>query len=177
MIREQEVFYIGYLSKHRGLDGEVELTFTDDAFDRGDSEYLVLEMDGILVPFFWEEYRFKNDTTAIFKFEDIDTDTAAKKITGSKVFYPRKHDADTPDPDGLRSLKAFTGFDVFDTSNTLLGTISGVDDSSANILLYIDTPDKRELIVPLHEDFLQEYDLKGRTLTLDLPEGLLNLNL
>lgn len=176
MIREQEVFYIGYLSKYRGLGGEVELAFTDDAFDRGDSEYLVLERDGILVPFFWEEYRFKNDTTAIFKFEEIDTDEAAKQLTGSKVFYPRKHDVATSGSDTLRSLKAFTGFAVYDAGDALLGTVTGVDDSSANTLLYIDTPSKRELIVPLHEDFLCGYDLKGRTLKLDLPEGLLNLN-
>ena len=57
MIREDEVFHIGYISKFRGIAGEVELAFTDDAFDRGTSEYLVLEADGILVPFFWEEYK------------------------------------------------------------------------------------------------------------------------
>ena len=65
MIRLEEVFKIGYIAKHRGLRGEVELSFTDDCFDTGTAEYLVLDMDGILVPFFWEEYRFKNDDTAI----------------------------------------------------------------------------------------------------------------
>ena len=54
MIRSEEVFYIGKVSKFRGIQGEVEILFTDDAFDRGDAEYLVLEMEGILVPFFWE---------------------------------------------------------------------------------------------------------------------------
>lgn len=176
MIREQEVFYIGYLARPRGLEGEVELSFTDDAFDRGDSEYLVLERDGILVPFFWEEYRFKNNDTAVFKFEDIDSAAAAKKLTGSKVFYPRKHEAAADAHGQLHSLKALTGFTVFDATQMPLGTVAGVDDSSANTLLYIDTPDGRELIVPLHEDFLRDYDLGKRILTLELPDGLLNLN-
>ena len=48
MIRDEEVFYIGKVSKWRGICGDVEILFTDDAFDRGDAEYLVLEMDGIL---------------------------------------------------------------------------------------------------------------------------------
>ena len=78
MICSEEVFYIGKVSKFRGIQGEVEILFTDDAFDRGDAEYLVLEMEGILVPFFWEEYRFKNDKTAIFQFEDIHDETAAR---------------------------------------------------------------------------------------------------
>ena len=32
---------------------------TDDVFDRVDAEYLVLDIDGILVPFYLEEYRFR----------------------------------------------------------------------------------------------------------------------
>ena len=35
MIRNDEVFKIGFISKNRGLRGEVELSFTDDCFDRG----------------------------------------------------------------------------------------------------------------------------------------------
>lgn len=176
MIKEEEVFYIGYLSKYRGLDGELELVFTDDAFDRGTSEYLVLKLDGILVPFFWEEYRFKNDTTAIVKLEDIDTDADAKKLVGKEVYYPLCHEATDDAPAELRSLKAFTGFSVA-TAAGPLGTVAGVDDSSANTLLYIDTPQGQEVIVPLHADFLTAYDLKARTLTLTLPDGLLDLNI
>ena len=44
MITPDSVFKIGYISKHRGLRGEVELCFTDDCFDTGTSEYLVLDM-------------------------------------------------------------------------------------------------------------------------------------
>ena len=38
MIRLEEVFKIGYIAKHRGLRGEVELSFTDDCFDTGTAE-------------------------------------------------------------------------------------------------------------------------------------------
>lgn len=65
MIRHNEVFKIGYIAKHRGLRGEVKMSFTDDCFDRGTAPYLVLDMDGILVPFFWEEYRFKTKTLSL----------------------------------------------------------------------------------------------------------------
>ena len=49
------------------------MMFSDDVFDRVDAEYVVLMLDGILVPFFFEEYRFRTDETAIVKFCDIDT--------------------------------------------------------------------------------------------------------
>lgn len=176
MIRQEEVFYIGKISKGRGLRGEVELLFTDDAFDRGDSEYIVLDMDGILVPYFWEEYRFKNDETAIFKIEDVDNDTAARHLVGRSVYYPLAALPADEDEGELRSLKAFTGFTVTTPTGDTIGTVAAVDDSSQNVLLYLTTPTGEEVIVPLHDDFVTDYSLAERRLSLALPEGLLNLN-
>ena len=61
MIRRDEVYKIGRIVKPHGLKGEVSFSFSDDIFDRTDSEYLICDMDGILVPFFMEEYRFRSD--------------------------------------------------------------------------------------------------------------------
>lgn len=173
MIRQDEVFYIGKISKFRGICGETELLFTDDVFDRGEAPYLVIDMNGILVPFFWKEYRFKNNDTAIFKFEDINDEKAAKRLVGHSVFYPKKFnvEADTPDAH-LSSWKAFTGFEVYDTRHGHLGTVDTVDDTTDNILIYLQTPDGTELVLPLHEDFIEHYSLTQRTITLALPEGL-----
>ena len=88
MIDRNDTYHIGRITRIRGLKGEVELRFTDDAFDRGDSLYLFLDMDGLLVPFFWEEYGFKNKETAIFSFEDIDTEDKARRLVGREVYYP-----------------------------------------------------------------------------------------
>lgn len=176
MIKEEEVFYIGRITKFRGISGEVEMLFTDDAFDRGNCEYLVLDMDGILVPFFWEEYKFKNHETAIIQFEDFHNEQDAKKIIGVKVYYPKHALPEEDDSQTLNSWKALTGFTVYDVEGAELGTIETVDDSSANILFYVSTKKGEELLIPFHEDFLLNYHLKERTLTLQLPEGLLELN-
>lgn len=175
MIKSDEVFYIGRITKYRGISGEVELLFTDDAFDRGSAEFLVFEIDGILVPFFWEEYRFKNDQTAIFKFEDIDNEDAAKRIVGLKVYYPHRF-LEVGDEEELSSLRAVTGFRVAEVSHGDLGTVTQVDDSSANVLFTITSPEGREIIIPYHDDFLVSFDLKQRSMVLSLPEGLLDLN-
>lgn len=173
MIRKEEVVKFGFISKFRGIQGEVELTFTDDPFDRGDIEYIVLDIDGILVPFFWEEYRYKNSDTAIFKLEDINNEEQAKKLVGRVAYYPLAHLV-TDEEEGLSSLRALTGFSVTEArGGRLLGSVESVDDSSANVLLYIETPEGKELIIPYHDDFLVDYDLKQRTLELELPEGLL----
>ena len=73
MIKQEEVFKIGRLGKAHGVKGELSFMFDDDVFDRVDADYLVLDVDGILVPFFIEEYRFRSDSTALVKFEGVDT--------------------------------------------------------------------------------------------------------
>ena len=176
MIRNNEVFKIGYITKYRGLRGEVEMSFTDDCFDSGSAEYLVLDMDGIFVPFFWEEYKFKNDETLILKFEDIDNQEQAARLVGKSVYYPKACLAiDEEDGHTLSSYKALTGFQVFNEKDEELGTILHVDDSSENILLTIEMPDGKEFMMPFHNDFLLDFDLKERTLKLEIPEGLLQL--
>ena len=65
MIKQEEVYKIGRLGKAHGVKGEVSFQFDDDVFDRVDADYLILDIDGILVPFFMEEYRFRSDSTAL----------------------------------------------------------------------------------------------------------------
>ena len=73
MIHGEEVYRIGRLGKPHGVKGEISMQVDDDVFDRVDADFLVLMVDGILVPFYMEEYRFRTDTTALIKFEDVDT--------------------------------------------------------------------------------------------------------
>ena len=86
MITPDDVFQIGRLGRPHGVKGEITFQISDDVFDRVDAEYLLLELDGILVPFFMEEYRFKSDETVLMKFCDIDTQEQARSLTGAKVY-------------------------------------------------------------------------------------------
>ena len=90
MIREDEVYKIGRVGKPHGVRGELTVHISDDVFDRVEAEYLVLCTDGILVPFFMEEYRFKNDEQVLVKFCDIDTKQQAQRLTGCEVYFDRR---------------------------------------------------------------------------------------
>ena len=169
MIAEDKVYKIGRISHIHGIRGEVSLTFTDDVWDRSEADYLILRIDGILVPFFMEEYRFRSDTTALIKFQDYDTANAARELCGADVYFPH---ALTPDrsEDEPYTWKYFTGFKVVTEENGELGTIDYVDDSTANILLHVG-----EHLIPAAEEFICSIDHQGRVLSMSLPEGLLEL--
>ena len=169
MIKEEEVYKIGRLGKTHGVRGDISFLFDDDIFDRTDADYLIIKVDGILVPFFIEEYRFKSDSNAIVKFDGIDTQERARELTGCDVYFPRElADSD----DGSLSWSALAGFDIINAqSGKSVGRIASVDDSTLNTLFELE--DGR--LIPASEDLITSFDKDNRTITIDLPEGILEL--
>ena len=154
MIRRDEVYKIGKLGKPHGVKGEITFAITDDVFDRVDAEYLVLDIDGILVPFYLEEYRFKNDENVLVKFEDIDTQEQARNYTGCEVFFPRH----LSDSDGENMTWAeIIGFQLVDAvTGKVVGTLDRVDDSTLNLLFEVTTPEGDDLLIPASNDLIEE---------------------
>ena len=175
MIRQEEVFKIGKIGKPHGVKGEVSLMFEDDVFDRVDADYLVLLIDGILVPFFFEEYRFKSDETALVKFCDIDTKEQAQELTGCDVYFSRKLSEDGREDMSLNEAENFKLLDA-NNGNSRIGTVKSVDYSTVNTLFNVETPDGKEIMIPASEDFIVDIDTEKHFIVVDLPEGLLDLD-
>ena len=168
MIKEDEVYKIGRSGKPHGISGEVTLRFSDDVFDRVDADYLVLMVDGILVPFFIEEYRFRSDEVALVKFEDIDTKDRASELTGCDVFFPR-HLADAGDD--VLTWSQIVGYDIVDVlSDKTIGRIEAVDETTINTLLELSDG----TLIPAADEFIEDIDHEERKLMMRLPEGLVN---
>lgn len=174
MIKKEEIYKIGIFNKPHGVKGELSFTFTDDIFDRVDCDYLICLLDGIFVPFFIEEYRFRSDTTALVKLEDVDTTEKATLFTNVEVYFPVKF-AEEADEDNQLSWNFFIGFRVEDIRHGELGVITGVDNFTVNTLFIVDRQGK-ELLIPAQEEFILKMDKKKKTMTVQLPEGLLNMN-
>ncbi len=172
MIKKNEVYEIGLFNKPHGLHGEISLTFNDDIFDRVEAPYLVCEMDGILVPFFIESYRFKSDSTALIKLEDVDSADWAKRFTNVHVFFPKAL-AKGKAPEQF-TWNYFIGFTLFTAQNKYIGKVIDVDTSTPNVLFLVQTEDDNEIMIPAHESMIQELDNNERILYMDLPEGLID---
>lgn len=173
MIRREEVYKIGLFNKPHGIHGELQFTFTDDVFDRVDADYLVCLLDGIFVPFFIEEYRFRSDSSALVKLEGIDTAERARMFTNVEVYFPVKHAEEAED--GSLSWGFFVGFLMEDTRYGVLGEVVDVDTTTVNTLFVVDTKDG-ELLVPAQEEFILDISREQKLITVELPEGLLNMD-
>lgn len=173
MVKSINVYKIGRIGKPHGVKGEMNFMFTDDVFDRTDSDYLIIETEGLLVPFFIEEYRFRSDETALLKLCDIDTQERAQQFTNCDVYFERDK---ADNADGELTWAQIIGFSLVNDSNgTTVGTIAAVDDSTINTLFEVVTPDGRRILVPAPDDLITEVRADEKIISLQIPDGLLAL--
>ena len=169
MIRQDEIYKIGQLGKPHGIKGEITFSFTTDVWDRVEADYLVLSIDGIFVPFFLEEYRFRGEHSALLKFQNIDSIEDAQEISGAEVYFPYSLTPEDDDADYTWSY--FEGFHVYDEKAGDLGSIVRVDESTENVLFELESGH----LLPAVEAFITDNDYEGRTIHMNLPEGLLEI--
>jgi 16S rRNA processing protein RimM len=172
MISKNDVFPIGQITKPHGVNGEMSFSFTSDVFDNEDVPYFIFDMQGILVPFFLDEYRFKGSTTGLLKLDGITTDEQARGFAGLTIFLPKSYLDKVEDTE--IELDYFAGFSLVDSEKGLLGVISEVDQTTDNVLFVIPTKDD-ELLIPAGEEYIEEIDHDKKIIYVKLPEGLLDL--
>ena len=172
MIAKASVFPIGQVNKPHGVNGEMSFTFTTDIFDREEVPYFVFELEGLLVPFFLDEFRFKSHTNGLLKLEGVTTEEQARSFYGMTIYLPKTF-LDKVEDNEIE-LDYFVGFSLIDTEKGLLGVISEVDQTTDNVLFVIPTTDD-ELLIPAGEEYIHEIDHEKKIIYVQLPEGLLDL--
>ena len=169
MIKKEDVFKIGRLGKTHCVKGEVSFHFDDDIFDRVEAEYLVLDVDGILVPFFMESNRFRSSNLAYVIFRDVDTMERAAELTGCDVYFPRELAATE---DEMPILEMLVGFELVDAANgQIVGRITDINDQTANVLFELDNG----MLIPASDELILNVDTEKEEIVMDIPDGLLSL--
>lgn len=173
MILEKDILLVGRTRKPHGIRGEIVLSFQKTGYAELDTDFYFLEMYGIPVPYFVEEFISTTDVDARVKFEDVDDEKGAARLVDKRVFLPRErvkavHDQDKDD------WSYFIGFDVVDQHGKHLGRIREVDDSTINVLFIVAREEDEEYLIPAAEDFMIAIDEEKGLLKMRLPEGLLD---
>lgn len=162
---------IGYFKKTHGVNGDLVLEF-EPQFESSveESNCFFVELEGLLVPFFVSEdgFRFKTDSSAIVSFNWVDTEKYAKRMIGAPVYLFKNEIVE----DDVESDLGIEGFTLFDKQSGEVGKIKFIDDYSGNIVLTVDYKGN-DLLVPYNEELLIAIDEKNKTITLELPEGLI----
>ncbi|MCQ2226449.1 MAG: ribosome maturation factor RimM [Bacteroidales bacterium] len=179
MIEKGDCIKVGQLTKPHGVNGEL-VARADSGFD-ADSlmyEYMLIEIDGGLVPFYVEDVRQKNDNEVIVKMQYIDGQEESRRFVGCAVYISRDWCDDEAGSDELseESIGMLKGFKAIDAVFGELGMIEDVDDSvGANPLFVVDR-NGEEMLIPIADEMIANIDTKTKTVMFRLPEGLVDLN-
>ncbi|SCD19531.1 16S rRNA-processing protein RimM [Proteiniphilum saccharofermentans] len=171
MISRKDILQVGSTQKPYGIKGEIVIRFRKAEYADIDTEYYFLEIEGIPVPFFVEEFTYSTDVTARVKLEDVDDETAAARYVNTDIYLPRdlvklQAEQETADWD------YFTGFTVIDQYGKRLGIIEEVDNSTMNVLFVVKN-DQKEYLIPATEDFIEAIDEEENLIEMFLPDGLI----
>lgn len=178
MIEEKDIIEIGKFQKTHGLRGElnaiIEFDEAGEDYVCGEGNPLIVEIDGIYVPFYVESIRPKGSTSFLIKLEGLDSADEAQEMV-NKAVYAAKSRMDI-DLESMMLESEFIGYRVIDTEFGDVGTVAGIDSTTVNELLEVDTPEGGVLFIPLVEEFISEIKPDAREVVVSIPESLLNLN-
>ncbi|WDF69297.1 ribosome maturation factor RimM [Sphingobacterium oryzagri] len=167
-----DAFCIGYITKTRGLKGEVQLFFEFEDYMELDFDMLFLEMNKKLVPYFVDTIKVQKNSTAYLNLEDVDHIDKAQPLVKKKAYLPNDKMPER-DPDDFR-YSDLVGFLVIDEQEGEIGSITAVQELPQQFVATVDFHG-HELLFPLNEDLILDIDMQEQIIEVELPEGLVDL--
>lgn len=176
MIKKEQLVEIGKFQKTHALKGELNAILDVEEDFMLDGKPLIVDMDGIFVPFYAESVRPKGAESFLVKLKDIDSQEKAKDLVNKNVYGLRSDLIDYFDDPEMELTADFKGFTIKDTNLGIVGKIVDIDDSTANVLFIVERPDGRNVYIPVADEFITSIDDERQVIETLLPEGLVDLN-
>lgn len=175
MIEENELTSVGKLGKPHGINGEINAYLDEDvAAERLDK--IIVNIDGIYVPFFIESMRRKRVDTMILALDGIDNEQQAAELTNHEIFALLTDEVkETPDGGDGMYASDLIGYTIVHANGVAVGTVTDVEDSTENALFIVTLPDGTVTYVPIADELIDDIDEEKKLLVMTLPEGLLEL--
>jgi 16S rRNA processing protein RimM len=173
-MNKNDCFNLGYISKTVGNKGELLLILDVDDIKRYKNlESVFVEINKELVPFFITSIELRGNGAKV-SFDGINTTEKAEALTRTSLYLPLSF---LPPLKGKKFYyHEVLGFKVKDKSHGDIGIIENILDYPTQSLFQI-KKDDIEILVPVKEEFIVGIDRNSKTVSLDAPEGLIDIYL
>lgn len=167
---------VGVIRRSHGVRGEssVELlTDSADRFEELDRVYLVDPGRERIIESSVRGVRAHQDR-ALVRLDGIDSPEDVARFRDWTIEVPEDEARQLEEDEYF--LHDLVGLDVVDMDGRALGRVVEALEGVAQLLLRIETPVGDRFEVPFVDALCPEVDLEAKRLTVDLPDGLLELN-
>jgi 16S rRNA processing protein RimM len=174
-MQKENCFYLGKVVKKYSFKGELLIKLdTDQPKLYQKMESVFVEINNKLVPFFIEKSMLHKSFLLRVKFEGISSEEKATTLIGSQLYLPLDQ---LPKLSGKRFYyHEVIGFAVVDSKHGDIGTITAINDATAQALFEIDNNGK-QVLIPVLDNFIRKVDRENKTIEVETPEGLIDLYL
>lgn len=175
-MKKENCIVLGYIAKAHALNGTVKAVF--DVHDIG--EYLdvkslyLAKKDETLTLYEVKSFQVSTQKFAHLKFASISDRIKAESLVGSTIYFPIEALPELKD--GHFYYFQVIGFQVMDEELGELGTVSDFADGPSNDIMIMHYKG-REVLIPMHEEFVGKADFETKKVFTKLPEGLLDIYL
>lgn len=174
MIESGDLCEIGNILKTHGINGELAAT-VDSRVDIDSLKCIILEIDGIFVPFFINNIRARGTEAVLVKIDGINDEKSAEELCGLSIYALKSQlNFDNADNEGFY-VSDLIGFKILSDDQTELGVVGDFDDSTSNTLLIIKTPEGETRYIPLADELILDFDYENKILVLQLPKDILDI--
>ncbi len=173
-MKKEDCFYLGRVAKTHGLKGEVTIKLeVDDPSAYLEMKHFFLEINKVLTPFFVERITPNGDKFFV-QVQDVKTIEQAQNLVGKSVYLPMEM---LPKLSGKHFyFHEIVGFMVVDTEKGELGPVTEVLEYPTQAILQV-KKGKKEILIPIIDEVIQNVDRDKRILTITAPEGLIDMYL
>ncbi|MBN2135190.1 MAG: 16S rRNA processing protein RimM [Acidobacteria bacterium] len=168
-----EYFTIGRILKTHGIRGEVILApyriVQDEILD---FESVMIETDNKFEEIVISQIRPHKDRYIVL-FEGFSDINECQDLIGKEIYA----DADSLSDEALiyLFLQQTEGIRVEDSEGKEIGVLTELMETSGHPVFVIETPGKKELMIPAVDEFIEEIDMDDKKLVLNPPEGIFEI--
>ena len=172
---QTEDVVIARIVKARGIRGEVACDIETDFPERFQKlgQITVLMPDRRRLALALEGHWFHKGRV-ILKFHGYDTMTAAEELVGGRLVISEADGLELEEDEFYEYQ--VVGADVVAITGEKIGVVTRLMRTGGTDLLVIEGEGEREILVPFADDICTEVDVGAKRITINPPEGLLELN-
>lgn len=173
-MNKNDCFFFGKVTKTHGLKGEITIKLdVANPADFNDLRYLLFEEKGNLIPYFIENQKITGDKMFV-QLQDVNKMEQAVVFIGKAVYLPNELMPQLAEDEFY--YKDIIGFKLIDVAKGEIGDISDVLEYPTQAVIQV-MKDEKEILIPIHDDIIQKVNKKAKTLTVNTPEGLIDMYL
>lgn len=167
-----DFFYLGKVTKHFGLIGEVSVFIDSDEPQKYyNMESVFFDIEGELIPFFIENIKIKSNNQLIIKFSDVDENNV-NQLIGLEMYQPKTM---LPELTGNKFYyHEVLHFEVIDEQRGKLGEINEILEYPAQAVFSILHP-KGEILIPIVDEYIKKVDRENRIIEINAPSDLIDI--